>query len=165
MYANKIKTIAASELFLPAAFGQLCVTEWWCKRRQYSECNSRRLHKYKNYRFVQRGYDKEQIGQLMAEIVVNANMKIFEASTRDPELAGMGTTCEFVFVKDTTVHIVHVGDSRTYAIRGGKIKQLTEDHSVFRKWFAEANLPMNRLKTTQTKLYHTCFGNKAFCKT
>ena len=68
---------------------------------------------------------KEQIGELMAEIVVNANMKIFELSTNDPELAGMGTTCEFVFVKDTTVHVVHVGDSRTYAIRGGKIKQLT----------------------------------------
>ena len=73
---------------------------------------------------------KEQIGELIAEIVVNANMKIYELSLKDPELTGMGTTCEFVFVKDTTVHIVHVGDSRTYAIRGGKIKQLTEDHSV-----------------------------------
>ena len=64
---------------------------------------------------------KEQIGELMAEIVVNANMKVFEMSMKDPELTGMGTTCEFVFVKDTTVHVVHVGDSRTYAIRGGKI--------------------------------------------
>ena len=72
---------------------------------------------------------KEQIGELMAEIVVNANMKVFEMSMKDPELTGMGTTCEFVFVKDTTVHVVHVGDSRTYAIRGGKIKQLTEEQA------------------------------------
>ena len=49
---------------------------------------------------------KEQIGELMAEIVVNANMKVFEMSMKDPELTGMGTTCEFVFVKDTTDHSV-----------------------------------------------------------
>ena len=70
---------------------------------------------------------KEQIRELMAEIVLNANNQIFEQASHDPELAGMGTTCEFVFVKDTTVLVVHVGDSRTYSIRGGKIKQLTED--------------------------------------
>ena len=73
---------------------------------------------------------KEQISELMVEIVANANVKIFELAAHDPELAGMGTTCEFVFVKDTTVHVVHVGDSPTYAIRGGKIERLTEDHSV-----------------------------------
>ena len=77
-----------------------------------------------------RDMTKEQIGELMAEIVMQANRRIFDLASHDPELAGMGTTCEFVFVKDTTVHVVHVGDSRTYAIRGGKIKQLTEDHSV-----------------------------------
>ena len=62
------------------------------------------------------------------------------ALMKDPELAGMGTTCEFVFVKDTTVHVVHVGDSRTYAIRGGKIKQLTEDHSVVQEMVRRGEL-------------------------
>ena len=78
--------------------------------------------------------------ELMAEIVVDANMRIFELASRDAELAGMGTTCEFVFVKDTTVHVVHVGDSRTYAIRGGKIKQLTEDHSVVQEMVRRGEL-------------------------
>ena len=32
---------------------------------------------------------KEQIGELMAEIVVNANMKVFEMSMKDPELTGI----------------------------------------------------------------------------
>ena len=66
---------------------------------------------------------KEQIGELMAEIVVNANMKVFEMSMKDP-----------------TVHVVHVGDSRTYAIRGGKIKQLTEDHSVVQEMVRRGEL-------------------------
>ena len=51
-----------------------------------------------------------------------------------------GTTCELVFVKDRTVHVVHVGDSRTYSIRGGKIKQLTEDHSVVQEMVRRGEL-------------------------
>ena len=73
---------------------------------------------------------KAELSTLMTEIVSQANSKIYEMSRQDTELTGMGTTCEFVLVKDTMVHVVHIGDSRTYAIRGGKIKQLTEDHSV-----------------------------------
>lgn len=73
---------------------------------------------------------KEQLVTLLTDIVQRANAHVFDMSLSNPELEGMGTTCEFVFVKDRTIHVVHVGDSRTYAIRGGKIKQLTEDHSI-----------------------------------
>lgn len=83
---------------------------------------------------IQQLYDeklsKEQLVTLLTDIVQRANAQVFDMSISNPELEGMGTTCEFVFVKDRTVHVVHVGDSRTYAIRGGKIKQLTEDHSI-----------------------------------
>lgn len=73
---------------------------------------------------------KEQLATLLTDIVQRANSHLFDISLSDPELDGMGTTCELVLVKERTVHVVHIGDSRTYAIRGGKIKQLTEDHSV-----------------------------------
>ena len=83
---------------------------------------------------IQQLYDekltKEQLVTLLTDIVQRANTHVFDMSISDRSLEGMGTTCEFVFVKDRTVHVVHVGDSRTYSIRGGKIKQLTEDHSV-----------------------------------
>ncbi len=73
---------------------------------------------------------KDQLVTLLTDIVQRANTKVFDLSLTDDNLEGMGTTCELVFVKDRTIHVVHVGDSRTYSIRGGKIKQLTEDHSV-----------------------------------
>jgi protein phosphatase len=98
---------------------------------------------------------KEQICELMAEIVVNANVKIFELACEDAALAGMGTTCEFVFVKDTTVHVVHVGDSRTYAIRGGKIKQLTEDHSVVQEMVRRAELTYEQAQHHPNKNFIT----------
>jgi protein phosphatase len=42
----------------------------------------------------------------------------------------MGCTAELVaFYKDSFV-VGHVGDSRTYLLRNGQLKQLTEDHSV-----------------------------------
>ena len=98
---------------------------------------------------------KEQISELMAEIVMNANTQIFEQASHDPELAGMGTTCEFVFVKDTTVHVVHVGDSRTYSIRGGKIKQLTEDHSVVQEMVRRGELTYEEAQRHPNKNFIT----------
>ena len=72
----------------------------------------------------------EELGDLLIAAVEGANAQIFSKAVGDPELAGMGTTCDLAFVRGASVHVVHVGDSRTYSIRGGKILQLTEDHSV-----------------------------------
>lgn len=98
---------------------------------------------------------KEELGNLMAEIVVNANLRVYELASTDMDLAGMGTTCEFVFVKDTTVHIVHIGDSRTYAIRGGKIKQLTEDHSVVMEMVKRGEITSEQAQNHPNKNYIT----------
>lgn len=93
---------------------------------------------------IQQLYDeklsKEQLGTLMTDIVQRANAQVFDKAISTPALDGMGTTCEFVLVKERTVHVVHVGDSRTYAIRGGKIKQLTEDHSVVQEMVRRGEL-------------------------
>lgn len=98
---------------------------------------------------------KAELATLMTEIVSQANQKIFEMSQEDIELTGMGTTCEFVFVKDTRVHVVHVGDSRTYAIRGGKIKQLTEDHSVVQEMVRRGEISFEEAQNHPNKNFIT----------
>lgn len=79
-------------------------------------------------------YRDEMTGEMIADMMISAveeaNTLIFDKASGDPDLAGMGTTCDLAFVRGASVHVVHVGDSRTYSIRGGKILQLTEDHSV-----------------------------------
>lgn len=72
----------------------------------------------------------EEIGDMLIRAAEEANSLIFTKSLEDPDLCGMGTTCDLAFVRGSTVHVVHVGDSRTYSIRGAKILQITEDHSV-----------------------------------
>jgi protein phosphatase len=57
--------------------------------------------------------------------------------TRDPrdregqaEFAGMGTTMVALLAAEERIALAHVGDSRAYLIRSGKIRQLTDDHSL-----------------------------------
>jgi protein phosphatase len=42
----------------------------------------------------------------------------------------MGTTITAALVEDGRVFVGHVGDSRAYRVRAGRLKQLTEDHSL-----------------------------------
>lgn len=59
-----------------------------------------------------------------------ANNAIHEASVQKAGRSGMGSTVAAVLVEDEFFAIGHVGDSRVYLIRDGKIEQLTNDHSL-----------------------------------
>ena len=67
----------------------------------------------------------------------------------------MGSSCEFVFVKYTTVHVVRVVERRTYAIRGGKIKQPTEDHSVVQEMVRRGELTYEQAQNHPNKNFIT----------
>jgi len=58
-----------------------------------------------------------------------ANGKILEQAQQQPELSGMGTTFTGCTIKDGKCEIIHIGDSRAYAITDRHITQLTHDHS------------------------------------
>jgi protein phosphatase len=73
-----------------------------------------------------RGYEENR---LITSIKL-ANLRIFEAAQRDPKLRGMGTTICGILIVDDGVLVAHVGDSRVYRVRDGKLEQLTEDHSL-----------------------------------
>ena len=59
-----------------------------------------------------------------------ANMRIFEAATRDIRLKGMGTTIVSGLIAGEKLYIAHVGDSRCYRVRADGIAQITRDHSL-----------------------------------
>ena len=69
----------------------------------------------------------------LARAVQTANLEIYDYASQHPEHQGMGTTLTTVFVDDQVGLVGHVGDSRAYIIRNGKLRQLTFDHS----WVAE----------------------------
>ena len=59
-----------------------------------------------------------------------ANRRIFDMARHDSALSGMGTTVTFLWEDGKQAYLCHVGDSRAYLMRGGELKQITEDHSV-----------------------------------
>jgi PPM family protein phosphatase len=62
--------------------------------------------------------------------VEEANRRIHAASLEDESKRGMGTTCTALALLGGQAHVAHVGDSRLYMLRGGKVYLLTEDHSA-----------------------------------
>jgi protein phosphatase len=63
-------------------------------------------------------------------LIQAANRSVYERSSQDAEVAGMGTTMTVALVEDATVTLGHVGDSRAYVLRDGELEQLTDDHSL-----------------------------------
>jgi PPM family protein phosphatase len=64
------------------------------------------------------------------DLIQEANRRIYDRSSTDPNTSGMGTTITVALVEDERVAFGHVGDSRAYLIRDATMEQLTEDHSL-----------------------------------
>jgi len=68
----------------------------------------------------------------LREVFESANREIHEHAASDESHAGMGTTLTAAIVapERDEVAIGHVGDSRAYLLRDGKLERLTQDHSL-----------------------------------
>ena len=72
----------------------------------------------------------EQTVKLIDEAVSQANYEIMALGEVDSKLKNMGTTLAFIVQVAGTMYVGGVGDSRVYLLRGGKLEQLTTDHSL-----------------------------------
>ncbi|MGJ0512731.1 PP2C family protein-serine/threonine phosphatase [Methylocystis sp.] len=59
-----------------------------------------------------------------------ANRAIFDYAAKHPDCAGMGTTCTALGVRDSLLWLAHVGDSRAYLMRDGRLTQLSDDQTL-----------------------------------
>jgi protein phosphatase len=80
-----------------------------------------------------RSAGKDEVLAHLQKAMYITGAAIFDAAQSDPDLAGMGTTLTSVLVHSQRAYVAHVGDSRCYLFRDGKISQITTDHS----WVAE----------------------------
>lgn len=70
------------------------------------------------------------VPDILREGVEEACAVIYRAAQADPDLAGMGTTVTAALVDHRTAYVAHVGDSRCYLVREGRIYQVSDDHSL-----------------------------------
>lgn len=65
----------------------------------------------------------------LASAIRRANQVVHAAAQEDAALQGMGATIVAIWADGEEMSVAHVGDSRSYRVRGGQIEQLTQDHS------------------------------------
>ena len=74
-----------------------------------------------------------EVRRAMDICVDNANRAIFNAANSNPNYAGMGTTLVLSVFRDNRLLVGHVGDSRAYRWRAGRLVQITRDHSLLQE--------------------------------
>jgi protein phosphatase len=85
--------------------------------------------------------------QFLADCCIEANQAIFHKSREEPELEGMGTTLVTIIVHKESMTIGHVGDSRAYMYRNGKLSQITRDHSLVQELVDEGKITAQQALT------------------
>lgn len=71
----------------------------------------------------------QDAAELIRTALNEGNRKICDSVRERPEWRGMGTTIVALILAGDTAVVGHVGDSRAYLLREGKLRQLTSDHS------------------------------------
>lgn len=76
----------------------------------------------------------------VVELIQEANRRVYVRSSQDEAVSGMSTTMTVALVEDGRVSIGHVGDSRAYLVRNGRLDQVTEDHSLVAELMRDGEL-------------------------
>lgn len=71
--------------------------------------------------------------EVMRTLIQEVNAMVYRIGRESPELRGMGTTLCCVYLHPEGLIYGHVGDSRIYRLRKGKLELLTQDHSLLRE--------------------------------
>lgn len=73
---------------------------------------------------------RQTVLTLLEQAILTACKSVYQCAQEDSERHGMGTTLSLLLLARNRAFIGHVGDSRIYRSRQGKISQITEDHTV-----------------------------------
>ena len=83
----------------------------------------------------------------LVSLIQEANRRVHERASADPATSGMGTTMTVALVEGDVVTFGHVGDSRAYLVRAGRLEQLTEDHSLVNELLKSGKLSPKEAET------------------
>jgi serine/threonine protein phosphatase PrpC/CRP-like cAMP-binding protein len=93
----------------------------------------------------------KDIVALLEHAVQRACSKIHEEAQVDAAKRGMGTTLSVLLVLGPEGFIAHVGDSRIYLMRSGRVQQVTEDHTVLNELIKRGKLSKEQIEKVAQK--------------
>jgi serine/threonine protein phosphatase PrpC len=89
---------------------------------------------------------------------LEANATIHACGQQNREFAGMGTTTTALLIRPEGAWIGHVGDSRAYRIRDGRIEQLSYDHSWVWEVARIRRIDPSEVQDVRSNVIHRCLG-------
>ena len=89
--------------------------------------------------------------RLLEEVIARANGSIFQSANSQPQYAGMGTTLVATLFCDNKLTVAHIGDSRCYRFRDGRLEQITRDHSLLQEQIDSGLLSREAARRSQNK--------------
>src|SRR4051812_5204251 len=92
-----------------------------------------------------------QATTLLRAIITKANTSIFQSANSQPQYSGMGTTLVAALLFNVQLTLAHIGDSRCYRHRSGKLEQITRDHSLLQEQIDSGLLTKEAAKRSQNK--------------
>jgi protein phosphatase len=90
-----------------------------------------------------------EVPEILSAAFAIANKAIFDYGQGHPECAGMGTTCTALAIRSDKIWLAHVGDSRAYLLRGGELRQLSEDQTLVAKMVREGTMTPAEAKSSE----------------
>lgn len=85
--------------------------------------------------------NQKKADQILEEALLKANGYIFTQG-QEKQYHGMGTTVTATLFRDNLLFIAHIGDSRAYLYRQGKLNLLTQDHSLVNELYINGSLTL-----------------------
>jgi protein phosphatase len=104
-------------------------------------------------------------GPRLLAAVERANVRVHAAAAADASKAGMGTTLTAMLVHDGRAQIAHVGDSRLYRLRRGRLELVTEDHTLVSEYVRAGEMTAEQAERSPYKhIISRAIGTDAFVK-
>jgi PPM family protein phosphatase len=94
-------------------------------------------------------------GILLRDAIQRANQIVHQTAKTQANCEGMGTTVVAGLFFDDRLTIAHVGDSRLYRLRQGKLEQVTTDHSLLQELVARGFYTPEEAQRAASKNYVT----------
>lgn len=98
-----------------------------------------------------RSVSGDEVNSLVQNAFTSANKKILDHVLEYPEHRGMGCTAEILAFSDQGFVLGHMGDSRTYRLRGHEFKQLTKDHSLVQEQLDQGIITKEQAQSHQQR--------------
>lgn len=90
--------------------------------------------------------DEDKLDQMLRNAVKLTNFTVYDQAQQFEEFTGMGTTLVAALIQGKRATVVNIGDSRTYHIGEGGIRQITVDHSLVQMMVQRGELSPEQVK-------------------